>query len=197
MRTLPLLALAGMTSCGYSLQGEVLNIRAEIATLERTVPEGSPLWIFEGPDRFDQFVEDFSARIPDYIQLHLLRKLNAMSVGEAEALSQGDFDRAECVRDPARFRGRVWRATGVVVELHGELTRVKGFPVRQYHSGIFFDTYMLPVLFHVVQKPEVLMLREDQVEVRGVFVKMIEYTTKSGRQVVAPFFVAKVLRRFV
>ena len=34
-----------------------------------------------------------------------------------------------------------------------------------------------------------------EVETRGVFVKWIEYKTKSGRLVTAPFFIGKTLRR--
>jgi hypothetical protein len=63
------------------------------------------------------------------------------------------------------------------------------------HAGLFFDRGQRPVIFHVVDKPDVLVLREDTVETTAVFVKMIEYTSASGRRLRAPFLVGKVLRR--
>jgi hypothetical protein len=120
-----------------------------------------------------------------------------MGLDEAEALSEGDFDRASCLKDPAPFRGKFWRVRGVIGELHLETVENKDFPLRSIHAGVFFDDAVLPVLFHVVQKPEVLTLRQDQVELTGLFVKLIEYTTRSGRTVVAPLFIGKALRRFV
>jgi hypothetical protein len=53
------------------------------------------------------------------------------------------------------------------------------------------------VIFHVTRKPEVLTLRQDEVETHAVFVKWIDYKTKSGRTVTAPFFVGRTLRRYL
>lgn len=184
-------------ACAYSLDDEVLEIRAEIAQLRKSVPPESPIWISEGPDRFDLVVEDYSDRVPDYIYQHVLRKLHEMKPGEAEALSRGDFDWAACEADPAKFRGRFWCVRGVIGDLHAAAPGDRDFPVRRVFSGVLFDGRMRPVLFHVVQKPDVLTLREDSVETKAIFVKMIEYTTRSGRRVVAPFFIGRTLRRFV
>ncbi len=199
MRSLGPLGLVALlsASCSRSLESEALNLRAEIAALQKSVPPESPLWISEGPDRFDRFMEDYSPRIPEHIYLHVVRKLNAMKTPEAEDLSQGDFDFAACEKDPDRFRGRTWRIHGLIGEFHPEDLRGKDFPVRVVHAGVLFDDERRPILFHVVQKPEVLTIREDHVETKAIFFKMIEYTSRSGRRVVAPFFVGKVLRRFV
>jgi len=184
-------------SCAYSLQGETESLRMEIVALEKRIPAESPLWISEGPDRFDQFIEDYSDHIPEHIYLHLVRKLSAMSVVEAESFSRGDFDFETCSKDPARFRGKFWRIHGLIGDLHPESVKDPRSPVRTVHAGALFDDQMRPAFFHVVQKPDVLTLREDAVETRALFVKMVEYTTRSGRRVVAPFFMGKVLRRYL
>jgi capsid protein len=183
--------------CARSVDDEILGVRAEIAHLQKTIPADRPIWISEGPENFDQFVEDFSERIPEYIYQHVVRKLDRMKTDEVDSLSQGDFNLAACEAEPAKFRGRFWRVSGVIAEIHTETPDDPGSPVRMVHAGVFFDDRMRPVMFHVVQKPEVLTLREDLVETRALFVKFIEYTTRSGRRVVAPFFIGKVLRRFL
>jgi len=192
---LPAVLLLG--GCAYSLDDEVLDLRAEIAQLEKTVPPEAPIWISEGPDAFDRVIDDFSGRVPDYIYDHILRKLNAMKAEEVDALSRGDFDRSRCLTDPDAFRGRFWCVRGVVGDLRAEDSRDPRAAVRRVYSGILFDGRTRPVLFHVIQKPEVLTLREDTVETRAIFVKMIEYTTRSGRRVTAPFLIGKILRRYL
>jgi len=184
-------------ACAYSLDDEVLEARAEISRLRKDIPPESPIWISEGPDRFDLVIEDFSDRVPDYIYEHVLRKLQAMKAEEVDSLSRGDFNWAGCEADPAKFRGRFWCVRGVIGDIHAESPPESDSPVRRVYSGVLFDGRMRPILFHVTQKPDVLTLREDHVETKGIFVKMIEYTTRSGRRVVAPFFIGKTLRRFV
>lgn len=197
MRALLLAPLWMLGACAYSLQSDIDDARAQIVEIERRIPPESPLWIFEGPDRFDSFLVDYDPGVPEFLYHHLLRRLNAMTDAEIDAQSKGDFDREECSRDPALFRGKIWRVHGVIGELHAEPIADLKHPVRQAHAGVFFDASTQPSLFHVTQKPEVLTLRQDVVEIRGVFVKWIEYTSRSGRQVTAPFFVAKTLRRYL
>ncbi len=187
--------LAG--GCSYSLDSDIGQARAEIIDLKRKIPPESPLWIFEGPDRFDAFVADYDPGVPEFLYHHLLRKLDAMSSEEIDAQSKGEFDLDECSRDPALFRGRIWRVHGVIADFRGEPILDPNHPVRTAHAGVFFDRNTRPVLFHVTQKPEVLTLKEDTVETRAVFVKWIEYTSKSGKIVTAPFFIGKTLRRYL
>ncbi len=197
MRAWALLLCLLTGACSYSLEGEIADVRTEIHHLERRIPPEAPLWISEGPDRFDPFIEDYSDRIPDFIYHHILRKLHAMTSDEVDAQSQGDFDLEACAKEPGAYRGRFWRVNGRVGDLHPERVDDPKLPIRAVHAGIFFDDRMRPVYFHVVQKPDVLKLREDNVETKALFVKMVEYTTKSGRRVTAPFFIGKVLRRYL
>jgi len=195
---LPLVVLLPLLgSCSYSLEGELAGVRAEIVELQRKIPPESALWVHDGPDNFDQFIEDNTPRVPDFIYLHLLRKLNSMGDAEVEALAKESLDWDACAKDPASYRGRIFRAHGVIGELHTEPVEDAKHPVRTVHAGLLFEKGSRPILFHVVRKPDVLVLREDTVETAAVFVKMIEYTTVSGRQVTAPFVVGKILRRYL
>lgn len=189
------LALLLDGSCSYSLEVATETVRAERVALEKSLPADAPLWVSEGPDRFDPYLDDHSFRIPDFIYLHLVRKLHALTPAETDALSQGDLDVAAALKEPARFRGRVWRSSGLIAELHTEPVGDRAVP--RAHAGIFFTGKMQPVIFHVIEKPDVLTLREDHVETRGIFVKLIEYPTKAGGTAVAPLIVGKTLRRIL
>ncbi len=192
----PLLALLLLpAACSYSLVDDAAGLRTQIVDLERSVPPESPLWVSEGPNRFDAFLDDRTPYVPDFIYHHLLRRLHAMGPREPESRSEGDFDREASERDPARFRGRFWRIHGLVADLHPEPVEDPKGPVRTAHAGVLFDDAMLPVLFHVVEKPDVLTLREDTVEIQALFVKTIEYTARGGRKIAAPLFIGKALRR--
>ena len=55
MRTATAAGLAlVLGGCSYSLEGDIDGLRAEIVDIERKIPPEAPLWIFDGPDRFDQ-----------------------------------------------------------------------------------------------------------------------------------------------
>lgn len=192
-----LVVLALLGGCSHSLESDLAGTRAEIHELENKIPPESPLWIFEGPDRFDSFLTDNDPGIPDFLYHHLLRKLDGLSDEEIDAQSQGDFDFERCEKDPALFRGKVWRVHGVIGELHTEAVLDPKVPVQMAHAGVFFDSALKPVLFHVTRKPEVLTLRQDAVETRALFIKWIDYKSRSGRTITAPFFVGKTLRRYL
>src|SRR5436190_24337846 len=197
MRIGLLLAVSALGSCSYSLQSDIVDARAEIVEMQRKIPPESPLWIFEGPDRFDSFLSDYDPGVPEFLYHHLLKRLNAMSDAEIDGQAKGDFDLDECSRDPGLFRGKIWRVHGVIGELHAEPVTDAKHPVRLAHAGVFFDSSTRPFLFHVTQKPEVLTLRQDVVETRAIFVNWIEYKSKSGRLVTAPLFIGKTLRRYL
>jgi hypothetical protein len=184
-------------SCNSSVQQDSENLRAEIVELQNKIPPEAPLWVSDGPDGFDALVTDDDSGIPDFLYHHLLRKFNGMSDSDIEAQSKGAFNRDECLRDPALYRGKIWRVHGVIAELHVETVKDPKNPGRRAHAGVFFDDALRPTLFHVVDKPEILTLRADSVETQALFIKWIEYKTKSGRTVTAPFFVGKTLRRYL
>jgi hypothetical protein len=180
-------ALLLLSGCSYSLEGDIREARARIRHLERQIPPESPLWIFEGPDRFEAFLQDDGDSIPEFLQRHVLRKL----AGQGLPAVQGEFDWEACRQDPAAFRGKAWRIGGLVGDLRPE--PVAGLPAAT--SGALFDEGRRVVLFQVAEKPEVLVLREDSVTLAGIFVQWIEYGSRSGARVTAPLFLGKSLRR--
>ncbi len=196
-RSLPLVFLTLLGGCARSVGDDLADTRAEISDLQKRIPPEAPLWVFEGPDRFDAFVSDGEPGVPDFLYHHLLRKLDALDDSEIDAQSKGDFDFEEAAKDPGLFRGRIWRVHGVIGELHAEAVEDPRGPVPRAHAGVLFDSDRRPVLFHVTRKPEVLTLRQDAVETRAVFVKWVDYTSRSGRTVTAPFFVGRTLRRYL
>jgi hypothetical protein len=187
--------LLPLVGCSYGLRGEIESLRAEIVDTEKRIPPEAPLWIFEGPDRFEQFLDDSSLRVPEFIYLHLARKLHG--IRDVDSLAMGEWDRAGCEENPSRFRGRIWRVRGLIAELHAEPIKDPKLPLDVVHAGVFFDPHHRPVLIHVVQKPDVLTLREDTVESSAIFVKWVDYESRSGRRVRAPLFVGKALRRYL
>ena len=197
MRLTLSLALGFLGACSHTLESDIAGTRAEIVELQKNIPPEAPLWIFEGPDRFDQVVTDGDPGIPDYLYHHLLKKLDGFSDEEIDGQSKGDFNFDEAAKDPGLFRGKIWRVHGIIGELHTERIDNPKIAVSMAHAGVFFIGSLKPVLFHVTRKPEILTLREDAVETRAVFVKWIDYKSKSGRTITAPFFVGKTLRRYV
>jgi hypothetical protein len=191
------LVVALLGGCSHSLESDLADTRAQIVELQKKIPPESPLWIFEGPDRFDSFLTDSDPGIPDFLYHHLLRKLDGLSDEEIDGQSQGDFDFEECAKDPGLFRGKIWRVHGVIGELHTEPVMNPKVPIQVAHAGVFFASSLKPVIFHVTRKPEILILRQDAVETRAIFVKWIDYKSRSGRAITAPFFVGKTLRHYL
>ena len=197
MKILSLLLLLALASCMPTVRGDIANLRAEIRSLQNSVPPEAPLWVFEGPDRFDRFIEDYSSHLPDFIYLHVLKKLHEMGQADADSLLEGSFNLEACIRDPDAFRGKTWRIQGLIARFNAEQIDDDRCPVRQIHEGILFNDAGKPILFHVVQKPDVLTLEKDQVEINGIFVKMISYTARNGQHVEAPLFIGRRLRRLL
>ena len=192
-----LISLLPLGACTPSLKRDINRLRTEIIQIEESIPPHSPLWIFEGPKRFDRFVDDNSTAVPDFIYLHIVRKIHEMSAADFDALSVGRLDPSAAKENPALFRGKVWEFGGLIADLRAEIIPDPKFPLKETHAGILFDDQDRPILFHLVNKPPVLTIDRDQVELRGLFVKMIRVRTKSGRIIVAPFLIGKVLRRFL
>jgi hypothetical protein len=187
-RALALLLLAG---CGTSLHDDLSGVRAEIRELQARIPPEAPLWIFEGPDRFDRFTEDGADSVPGHVRDHVLWRLTS----GPEPVAEGSFDWDAARRDPAAFRGKAWRFGGVIGDLRPEPVGDARHRVPAAHAGACFDERLRLHLFHVAEKPEVLTLREDSVVLTALFVQWVEIETRSGRRVSAPYFLGRHVRR--
>lgn len=179
-----------------TLESELGNLRAEIEDLERSVPPEAPLWIYDGESAFDPFIEDRSSRVPDFIYNHLVRKLAGWKAAEFEREAEGRFDIDDALRRPEAFRGRIWTVSGTVAAMKPLPHRDSRLPDRDavYQGAVFSGRQ--PILFHLVEKPDVVYLGSDDVEFTGVFVMLLGYRARDGEDRSAPFFVAKSLRKY-
>jgi hypothetical protein len=195
-----------LNGCGPSLYGEMFRIRAEIDELERDLPENAPLWIsteeaakrpnLTEDDVFDQYLNDGTPYVPDFIYRHVLGKLSVMATMEIETLAEGDFPYDAVLKDPAPFRGRIYRITGIVYSLDREEYRDNLTGIEEVFTGIAYREGSKPFLFHLLNKPEVLHPHEDLVEVHGVFVKIISVGSP-GQRLRAPLFLARSAKRYI
>jgi len=203
------LAAVPLPGCGPSLYADLARIREEIAELERLdrrVPPESPLWITEEEaagnpalspdDAFNRHIQDHTASIPDFVYFHVMRKLAAMTPEEIEGSCAGEFPYDTAEENPASLRGRVWHVTGTILTLRFQTFSGPDDTKSQAYSGAAYTGPGEAFFFHVVEKPPVLYLDEDMVELYGVFVKMVMMGPPERRTSV-PFFLGRRLKRYV
>lgn len=211
MRLAAFLALlSAFTGCHRpSIYREVEEIRAEIRRMEKktSVPQDAPVWIREtdararpdldDEDVFDRMVRDHTPSLPDVVYYHVLAKLAGMTDKEIAAQSKGTLSYEECLKNPQKYRGRFWSFRGTV---HHHLRRDEiadpASPVREVFAGAAYVGGGQPVLFHLVEKPPILYVHQDSVEVVGIFVKIIS-VGPPGKEISAPLFLARSARRFL
>lgn len=197
LRTLALAALLAGASCGRpGLHGPLAELRAEIQDLERNVPPEAPLWPDQGENAFNRYIEDNTPRIPDFIYNHVVAKLSAMSDAAIEAAVQPKLDLPGLLGSPAPARGKLWRVSGRIGHLGVEHHSIDGKArAREVFVGTLFAGEQ-PVHFHVIAKPDVVYLGSDEVELIGVFIKVLAYPRPGEPTTSAPFFLAKGLRKY-
>jgi hypothetical protein len=204
----PLLILLALAGCRPSLYSELERIRAEIKMLEsdqRIVPDDAPIWVSQAEaekhpeldkdDAFEKHIQDHTPTVPDFVYNHVMGRLKDTSDDVLRKMSAGDFPHDAALIDPAPFRGRLWRVVGVAVNLRHE-KQPEGTAIPESYSGAAYAKGGQLILFHVIEKPDVLYLDQDTVEMVGVFVKLISVGPPNNR-VSAPLFFARSLRKFL
>jgi hypothetical protein len=191
-RLLPLLLLG----CARSFEDDLAEIRAERIRIEGQlqVADTAPIWVTEGEHAFPKFVKDDDSHLPSFVYDHIAKKLRAFSADEIRGQTQEGFGHARCLEMPAAFRGRFWRVTGTVARIWVE--PVPGGPVPELYGCVFYPERGAPVLVHLLEKPDILELYRDTVEIDGIFVKLLTYASE-GREVAVPFFMAKTMRKLM
>ncbi len=186
------LLLAG---CGRNLNDDLADLRAEITQLEKELPPESPLWIADGPYAFDKYLDDFTPGVPDYIYNHLAKKLGQMKNEEIASQSQGLLSPDALFKDPAPLRGKFWTIRGTIANLEPQPVADRALGRREVYSGVLFMEGR-PVLFHVLDKPDVAFIGQDVMEAHAIFLKIVSYTARNGRKVDAPFLLARRLGKY-
>jgi hypothetical protein len=197
IRAASLVSLLALVSCAQSgLRGQIADLRAEIQALERdSVTPDSPLWPDQGENAFNKYIEDYTPRIPDFIYNHVFGKLSTMKESELAAAAQPKTVIEDLIDNPTPARGKLWRVTGRI----GHLAPQRAVETSTKSKEVFVGTLFVgeqPVHFHVVNKPDVVYLGSDEVEMIGVFVKVLGYPKSGDLNVNAPFFMAKSLRKY-
>ena len=197
IRALALLGLLALASCGQpGLKGQIAGLRAEIQALEReSVTPDSPLWPDQGENAFNRYIEDYTPRIPDFIYNHVLAKLSTMKDADLDALVQPKTALEDLTDNPTPARGKLWRVSGRIGHLAPQRAIETSTKSREVFAGTLFVGDK-PVHFHVVNKPDVVYLGSDQVELIGVFIKVLGYPKTGEPTVTAPFFMARSLRKY-
>ena len=139
----------------------------------------------------------WDAEVPAFVYDHILAKLRDRTAESIRAETGEGFDPEKCVASPSAFRGKFWRVTGRIMRIWPEEVTGSAPPVPRIFAGIFFPDGGWPVYFHVIEKPDILELRSDTVEIDGLFVKVIVHQASSGRTVTTPFLIAKSMRRLL
>jgi hypothetical protein len=186
---------AGTLSCQNSFESDLRELRAEIQRMEREMPADEPLWITEGPNAFAPHIEDFTLGIPGFIHQHIARKLQKMKSTEVTSLVQGPLPVVRALREPDALRGRFWKATGTIGNLEPVQVDEGTFGTRTLYAGALYMDGS-PVLFHVIEKGDVVTIGRDIVEIDGVFVKVLAYEARDGRRIEAPFLMARRVGRY-
>ena len=197
IRALALLSLLALASCGQpGLKGQIAGLRAEIQALEReSVTPDSPLWPDQGENAFNRYIEDYTPRIPDFIYNHVFSKLSTMKDADLDALVQPKTVLEDLIDNPTPARGKLWRVSGRIGHLAPQRAIETSTKSREVFAGTLFVGEK-PVHFHVVNKPDVVYLGSDQVELIGVFIKVLGYPKTGEPTVSAPFFMARSLRKY-
>jgi hypothetical protein len=191
-RVLLLVLVAG---CSHSVEDDLAALRAEITQLENEVPPEAPLWISEGPNAFDRHLEDFSPGVPDFIYNHVAKKLAAMKNEEIASQSQGLLSPDAVFKNAPAHRGKFWTIRGTIANLEPQPVADRGLGRTTMYSGVLFMEGR-PVLFHVVDKPDVAFIGQDVMEAHAIFLKVVSYTARNGRKVDAPFLLARRLGKY-
>ena len=195
-RIVYLLLLPG---CARTVRDDLADLRAERSRLEERlrVSEHSPIWVSEGDHAFERFLRDDDSEIPSFIYDHVLRKLAAQGDSAIRAATREGFDPAACLASPASFRGAFWRVSGMISRFWIQKIADPDCPASQVYAGVFYPDYGDPVFFHLLEKPDILELGADTVEIDGLFLKVVTFRSPGGRVLTAPFFMAKTLRRLM
>src|SRR6185436_3750405 len=117
-----------------------------------------PLWITEGENAFSTQLEDYSPRVPDFVYNHIIEKLSKMPESEFEKMAESDFDVQKFYDTPSEERGKVWHVHGMIASVDAEPFLDRDLPdVKWVYSGTVFIGDK-PLLFHCLQKPDVMYL---------------------------------------
>jgi hypothetical protein len=188
MKYISPLSLLILINCSPSFDEE---LRVERVQNEKITPikTETPLWTAE----FGKEIFDGDTYLPSHIYDHILGKLHKLSHKAIRKRTLEGFH----PDNPPHSRGKFWRISGVIARIWPEEIPDSHSPLSRVFAGILYTEEGLPVLFHLSEKPRVLELGEDVVELDGLFLKQMRFRGANGETIIAPFFLAKSLRKLL
>lgn len=183
-------ALAGCRPVG--LQSDLEEVRSEIRVLEKRIPPETPIYVQE----FESALDDETPRIPGEIYEHVAKHLSRMTDEDIRAKVDKNADYRLLLEEPSGMRGRFVRMEGLIGKIWTEQVQIAGVPNPWIYAGILFVKNRDPLLFHVIEKPDLLNLKEDLVYLDAIFLKVVEYQIQDGGKVRAPLIVGRRLHKY-
>ena len=182
-----------MTGCReVGLKEDIHVLRKDIGALEKKVKPETPIYV----DDFGSALDDETASVPFEIYEHVVRHLARMSDDDVRAKVAKSVDFDQLVDDSNKTRGNFVRMEGVIGRIWKERVDIPGLPEPWVYAGIVFVKNRDPLLFHVIERPDLLYLKQDMVYLDAIFLKVIEYELQGGGTVRAPLVVGRRLHKY-
>ena len=191
-RALLLFLLLG--GCRPSPRTDLARIHGEMEQLQVSLKEAKATPSVTDENVFGKFLVDGTTAIPDFAYVHVMKKLQGLKAEAIAAQAEGDLPYKDCMEDPTAFRGKYYRVIGTIVSLRYEKVGDPELP------GVFSGACLVApgrtVLFHLLEKPDVLHLEEDTIVLHGMFVKTVT-RGPPDRSISGPLFFARSAKRIL
>jgi len=160
---------------------ESIPIEARLATL------------FEGALADSKNGEPF-AETPGYVKL--ITSLAAYKPEEVSARATADLDYAAVMADPDRFRGEFVRVRAIIAGLEAHrLDHPIAGSVDVYRGVVAKADGSEGVWFDMLERPPQVELKEDVVELEGVFYRTVSFENKKSQTMQAPWLIVRNFTR--
>ena len=176
--------VATSISCASSAEAVILRLKNEAELMEKQIRSTSPEPL---PQEFFPYISDGDNEIEEIIYVHVIEAVRKISF---EGKSP-DFDYSKVCSQPALQRGKRFRVIGTVERV--EIETVNGANV---YVAVILTPDSKPVLVHFPEKPAVLYISSDMVELEGIFVKLA-VMRHGSQKIPVPFFVGKYLKKYI
>lgn len=172
---------------------DIKDIRLEQLEKELELYNREELPIYH--QKFDEFIDDHTPIEIDFIYNYIAKKLSVADQNEIGKITNKDFKYDDLMNLSSKHRGKFFKVMGTIADM--EVIKLPdGSQVPEIHAGVFFTSDRKPILFHLIEKPDLLYLREDTILINGLFIKLITHETKRGDKITIPFFMAKNLQKY-
>ena len=149
--------------------------------------------LFEGALADSKNGEPF-AETGGYVKL--ITSLAAYKPEEVSARATADLDYAAVMRDPDRYRGDFVRVRAIIVGLEAHrLDRPIQGAIDVYRGVVAKADASEGVWFDMLERPPDVALKEDVVDLEGVFYRTVRFENAKGQMQEAPWLIVRNFTR--